>query len=159
MPSLVTFLFLEKNFTLSLDELVFVFSLFIFRIPLWIRASSILSPFFIDLEMVLGLFILSSYIKSGTKLSMHKLTCCSSGMFSENLLIKFLQRNKNVINGSHVFYLVEQKLESVTSFVMLKEKWEMNFSTTSDQDLMLVGSLEYHSSAGPPRERGKSLMR
>ena len=64
-----------------------------------------------------------------------------------------------MINGSPIFCLVENKLESVTSFVMLNAKWEMNFSTGSDQDLIIPGSLECHSSAGPPREQGKSLMR
>ncbi len=56
------------------------------------------------------------------------------------------------MNDSLVFYLVEHKSESVTSFVMLKAKWEINLSASSDQDLILLGSLEYHSSVGPPRE-------
>ena len=74
-------------------------------------------------------------------------------------MTKLLHHSKNVINGSPTFCLVEHKLESVTPFVMLKEKWEINFFANSDQDLIVPGSLEYHSSVGPPREQEKNFMR
>ena len=68
---------------------------------------------------------------------MHRLTCCSSGIFSEHWLTKLLQCSKSVINGSPIFCLIEHKLESVTSIVMLKEKWEINLFASFDQDLIV----------------------
>ncbi len=84
ISSLVMFLFLEKNFALSVDELVLVLSLLTLRTPLQMRASLMLVPFFINFAIVLGLFIFSSYIRSRTKFSIHKLTCSFSGMFKEH---------------------------------------------------------------------------
>ena len=56
------------------------------------------------------------------------------------------------MNGSPSFCFVEHKLDSVTSLVMLKAKCEMKFFTSSFHNLILLGSFEYHSSVGPPRE-------
>ncbi len=63
------------------------------------------------------------------------------------------------MNDSLAFCLVEHKSKGVSSFEMLKVKWEIDLSASSDQDLILPGSLEYLSSAGPPREQGNNLIR
>ena len=77
-------LILEEILCLSLDTFTLVFSLFILRMPLQMRAYSMLAPFFINLKMVLGLLILSLYIKLGIRFSMHRLTCCSLGISNEH---------------------------------------------------------------------------
>ena len=64
-------IFLEKNF-LVIKWVVVLFYLFLLRIPLWTRPSSIVAPFFISLEMVLGILIIRFYIKLEMRFSMHR---------------------------------------------------------------------------------------
>lgn len=87
------------------------------------------------------------------------MACYSLGISNENWLTRFLQHYKKVTNGSPIFFFVEYKLDNTTWFVMLKEKWDMNFSISSNKDFILQGNLEYHSSAGPLREWGNNLIR